>query len=179
MGRLTAPRSGRRGPRSPRGRPRRGRRARSRLVPRFKPVAERLRRLPRARPRRPPVEKFDLIIATLNFSGGAGLLAVLLAVICRCRRIRRRCNGRDARPGVIQITPLQPTLRQPCLALHCLVRRGKWRFRAVVDSCDHRRDTNDVSQREARIALVRTRGPAAVRLCHVAPEPGLHLVATR
>ena len=55
--------------------------------------------------------KVRLLIATLIFSGEAGILAVLLAIICRCRRIRRRCIGRDARPGVIQITPLQPTLR--------------------------------------------------------------------
>ena len=50
---------------------------------------------------------------------------------------------------------------RPRLALHCLVRRGKWRVRAVVDSRDHRRDANDVSQREAGIALVRTRGPVS------------------
>ena len=86
---------------------------------------------------------------------------------------------RERRPRRPQISTLQPTPRRPRLALHCLVRRGKWRVRAVVDSRDHRRDANDVSQREARIALVRTRGPSAVRLCHVAAEPGLHLVVAR
>ena len=72
----TAPRGGRRGPRSPRGRTGGGRRARGRLVPRLKPVAERLRRIPLARTRRPPV--------------GNGHLPIVALILCILRRVGGR-----------------------------------------------------------------------------------------
>jgi hypothetical protein len=97
------------------------------------------------------------------------VLASLLAVVCRRRRCcHRRRIGRDA-PGVTQVATLQPPPRRPRLALHSLLRRGRWRVRAVVDFRDHRGDANDIGKREASIALPRAherpsrRAPAPCR----------------